>query len=775
MLADALRHYHAGNLAQARDIALAALGRSPDHLEAMQLLGAIAARSGDHGLAVDYFSAVARSLPHDFETLNNLGVVLQSAGRKEEAVEVLHRVVGLFPERREAHANLASALRAAGRLEETARAYETYLQRWPDEEEAWLRAGAVCHQLGWLEESERLFLRAQRINPSSAGAIVNLATLACSRGDHEKSLEYLEPLFRAGTATSAAHFVQGMAYLGLQRHDLALTAFHLTLLIDPAHPSARYQVEETLEWGGRWKDAIPALSARVDADPAHPGHALALGAACLRLGLPSEAGQCFASVLERHPGSVWARLNLAYALLEQGDIGGSRSLFGELLARDPANPEYRLNLAILDQARSAGETRLDMEAGGAGSPGAGWNAGGVRMLAAGENASAILHFLMAVLLDPGADWAMRNLARVLVGMGRLRLRLHFIDGNFGHMALFSDVFLRRAQLWPPSPRVLPVFVCGSDVANRELLAMIRREVDVVEHDELRTGLKGNLHPMFYQSKQMGGTADTFEYDLGHSALCLTDAQQRLGKDTLREWGLDPERDWFVCILARDEGYYSHYSYTGGAACNFRNADINDFRLAIEHITGLGGHVIRLGQHVERPYESSNPRYIDYPNRYRSEFMDLWLVRNARFVMGTPAGICHLTEVFDVPFIAVDSVPMGYAPYNRNNLCLFKTLHHIADDSPVSMSEYIALPGKQDIFWDKGLAEAGLYYRDNTPEEILEAVKEMLARLEDRFVSDPAAEAVYQRYLRLFPPDYWTEHYRTRPAENFLLAHADQLR
>jgi protein O-GlcNAc transferase len=90
-LAVAVRYHRSGNLQQAEAIYRQILQADPNHADALQLLGVIAAQAGRFELAVQYISRAIRKRPSDPTFHNNLGNALKGQGRLAEAIANIKR------------------------------------------------------------------------------------------------------------------------------------------------------------------------------------------------------------------------------------------------------------------------------------------------------------------------------------------------------------------------------------------------------------------------------------------------------------------------------------------------------------------------------------------------------------------------------------------------------------------------------------------------------------------------------------------------------------
>jgi tetratricopeptide (TPR) repeat protein len=87
LLLQGLLEHQEGRLSQAAHIYQAILDSTPDHFDALQLLGTIALQVKKHEQAADLLKR-AIGVRQDFpQTHNNLGIALQELGQLDQAIE----------------------------------------------------------------------------------------------------------------------------------------------------------------------------------------------------------------------------------------------------------------------------------------------------------------------------------------------------------------------------------------------------------------------------------------------------------------------------------------------------------------------------------------------------------------------------------------------------------------------------------------------------------------------------------------------------------------
>ena len=73
----------------------------------------------------------------------------------------------------------------------------------------------------------------------------------------------------------------------------------------------------------------------------------------------------------------------------------------------------------------------------------------------------------------------------------------------------------------------------------------------------------------------------------------------------------------------------------------------NFKLASEFFAEKGFFVLRMGQDVETKFNNNNPKIIDYANtKFRSDFMDIYLLSKCEFLLGGDSGVHVVPFVFN---------------------------------------------------------------------------------------------------------------------------------
>lgn len=229
----ATQHHHAGRLSEADAVCQRILQMSPNHPDALHLLGMIAYQIGMHDVAETFFSNALDSAPNFADGHNNLGVVLMAQGKMEEASASYQKTISLMPTHANAHYNLGNVLEEQGRLEEAVASYQAAISLKPDYAEAHNNLGSTLEQQGKLVEAIASFRRVLLIKPDSANAYRQLGRLLLDKGFVDDAVEFGRRAVSISPDSAGAHVNLGNALQAQGKLDDAIASFRQALKLKP--------------------------------------------------------------------------------------------------------------------------------------------------------------------------------------------------------------------------------------------------------------------------------------------------------------------------------------------------------------------------------------------------------------------------------------------------------------------------------------------------------------------------------------------------------------
>jgi len=192
-----------------------------------------------------------------------------------------------------------------------------------------------------------------------------------------------------------------------------------------------------------------------------------------------------------------------------------------------------------------------------------------------------------------------------------------------------------------------------------------------------------------------------------------------GWNTLEKLGI-PRNAWFVCVHVRENGKNTIVHNQ-----QYRNADINNYFLAIETIIEKGGWIIRMGDPTMKPI-SKKDHVIDYAHlNIKSDWMDIFLCTNCKFFLGSQSGLVDLSAIFGVPAgITNGGVLEAILPYGTSSISIPKLIYSYKENRILTFKEVFDSPISQ-YHNDKLYLKSGVKPTENTPEDIRDLALEIL--------------------------------------------------
>ena len=336
-------------------------------------------------------------------------------------------------------------------------------------------------------------------------------------------------------------------------------------------------------------------------------------------------------------------------------------------------------------------------------------------------------------------------------------RLHIT--RLGHLALNTEVFLRRRQLgsYPDGPFYCflagPSNFANHPLCNHQLLDMHKRVIPVSKSIILTAIYTGMLPILkwtpFYQSLDIHWTNNHYhELNNAEPALSFTPDEIEKGRKLLNEMNVDLDKDEYVCIYARDKAYLKALdTKTNWDYHNFRNFEIDSLIETAKYLIDKGFVVIRVGSIAENPINFSHEKLIDYPfSGHQSDFLDIFLVAHCKFVISNgTSGIVNVAPILDKPILTVNAHGNYEAYPGKDALFLWTKYKYSDTNKRFHFKDSLSF----ELGWWENPADYGLEVELASAEDILEATKEMIARLENRFEYSPESEKLMQAYYKLF--------------------------
>jgi predicted O-linked N-acetylglucosamine transferase (SPINDLY family) len=310
---EAVALHKAGRMEEAQRLYREVLARTPDHADALHLLGVVHHQQGDQGEALRLIGRAIALKPGLAAYWNNYGAALLEVGSTNGAGHVLNAARAAVPvagdDRPDVLPAGSSPRRASGELGSLG----------PDHV-AELTAGATAKADGHSFNG--------RSDPGRA-----IEAMACFQHAIALKPDYADAMANLG-----------MAQDRLGQDALAVESLRGALKADPTHADALGRLSGLLQRMGKGREAIELLSQTVRANP-KPPTLVQLGNLQLSRGAAAEAAAAYEKALKLEPDSPAASFNLGSALQEQLRADEAVAAFRRAAELPRARPLWQLRPA----------------------------------------------------------------------------------------------------------------------------------------------------------------------------------------------------------------------------------------------------------------------------------------------------------------------------------------------------------------------------------------------------------------------------------------------
>ncbi|NQW23755.1 MAG: TIGR04372 family glycosyltransferase [SAR202 cluster bacterium] len=333
------------------------------------------------------------------------------------------------------------------------------------------------------------------------------------------------------------------------------------------------------------------------------------------------------------------------------------------------------------------------------------------------------------------------------------------SSRIGHFAGNTEQYLceQDAGINSPRQRHVDFISISRPISNQQLAKMWRRTLHLWP-DWLQAAINranwlipgGAVHRIGQNTSQDRDVHNLLDRFPPH--LIFTAEEEARGVAGLRLMGI-PADIPFVCLISRDSAYLDAQSPRDWSYHNHRDSDIQNYVLATEELANRGYFVVRMGAQVREAIKSRHPKVIDYAtNGMRSDFMDVYLGAKCAFCISGTAGFEAVPLVFRRPIVFVNVSSLGYIWTSRNQFVVITKRHYsLTKDRELTVKEIFSF-GSGFSLASSEYESKGIQLIENTPEEIRDAVIELVERLSGTWQPQEDDEALQGKFWEIFPAD-----------------------
>jgi Flp pilus assembly protein TadD len=258
----ALSRHRAGKFAEADAVYRQVLSSSPDHADALNLLGVLAWQFARHDEAIALISRAIEVSPACGEYYVNLGAALDDMGKLDEAVAAYRKALAIKPRYPRAMSNLANTLRKQGQTKEAVAACREALAIEPGSAQAYTNLGAAV-QRDDLNEAIRHYRWAISLQPDYADAHHSLGSALMLTGALEEATAACRHAITLKPHCPQSHTSLGSCLARAGDIEHATAAFRHTLSFAPKYAPAHWNLALMLLLQGDFQNGWPEYEWRL--------------------------------------------------------------------------------------------------------------------------------------------------------------------------------------------------------------------------------------------------------------------------------------------------------------------------------------------------------------------------------------------------------------------------------------------------------------------------------------------------------------------------------
>ncbi|MBF0194732.1 MAG: tetratricopeptide repeat protein [Magnetococcales bacterium] len=376
----AIEHFNRGCYAEADKLCTAIIQVAPNHIDAINALGAIAQKVNCNDLAVEQFQK-AINIDNSSATLYyNLGVALYSLGRVEEVATAQKKAISIKPDYAEAYSSLGNALKELGEFDEAVLCLQKALSIKPDYADAYYnlgnslkeqgkldkaianlkkaitiqpdyikaynKIGNIKKKQGKLDEAVDSYQKAITINPNFADAYNNLSVVLIDQGKWDKAVANCRKVISLNPDIAITHFNLGNALKEQGKLDEAIASYNKAISIKPDFKKAYLNIGNTLKEQGKFDEAIARYKKIISITPDYAIAHSNIGIILQEQGKVDEAVARYKKAISIKPDYAEAHSNFGNTLQEQGKLDEAIARYKKAISIKPDLAEAHNNLGV---------------------------------------------------------------------------------------------------------------------------------------------------------------------------------------------------------------------------------------------------------------------------------------------------------------------------------------------------------------------------------------------------------------------------------------------
>ena len=301
--------------------------------------------SGDFGYAVELYSQILEASPNHPEAMHLLGVLGSQFGQHEEAVSLISQAIENSPNQPVYHCNLGNVLQAQGKFEEAKQSFQKCLSIDPNMAEAHYNLGCVFEQQDQIEDAIQAYNEAIVANPQHVGAYINLGNTLQGKSKFEEAIQVYQQAIGVDHTVAEAHYNLGCVFEQQDQISDAVEAYQNAIARKPDYIEALNNLGNIHRVLGDLTEANQAYQQVLSINPDVGETLYNLGVIEQKQGQMGKAVEYYQRAVQAGVSFTKAHLNLGYLFKERRELNEAVQIYRHALDIDSSDPEVHMGLA----------------------------------------------------------------------------------------------------------------------------------------------------------------------------------------------------------------------------------------------------------------------------------------------------------------------------------------------------------------------------------------------------------------------------------------------
>lgn len=224
-----------------------------------------------------------------------------------------------------------------------------------------------------------------------------------------------------------------------------------------------------------------------------------------------------------------------------------------------------------------------------------------------------------------------------------------------------------------------------------------------------------IHKIYSDNLIKKNFNDINEIDISNSNIFLSEEKKQLCRSILSKNNIPLKK--IICLHVRDGGYKNDSNRK-----SYRNSNISNYYKLIDYLVEKNYFVIRMGDDSSVKSNYSHKLFLDYAHsNINSRLMDIFLIDNCSFFIGTQSGILDLAYMFNKPVLTTNMCELFCSfPRKINDRGLFKKIIIKDTGQKLNLKDYIKMNYSKH---NPEIEQEEFEYIENSPKELYNSVVE----------------------------------------------------